>query len=230
MLHAPSMYLTIMKEMSQQLQSYLCVNAATETTHVECVSEDDVRGAFTHPRGQNCPQEGDSVFVGQKRVRVCNWGRSTGANGTQPSWPQMIRYQQEYHCVPTPSFTFGMHGVRHNGVEQVFSATPPLEALRVFGVARQEDVPQVADPLLITIADVNRAHFNADAVRNVYVRLTEEASVSKDPGKCGKISKDYARNLQRCSTMERALCTGLRRRRIRTRFGIPVPLRRPCTR
>ena len=30
MLHAPGMYLTILKEMTQQLQSYLCVNAATE--------------------------------------------------------------------------------------------------------------------------------------------------------------------------------------------------------
>ena len=42
MLHAPFMYLTILKEMSQQLQSYLCVNAATERTHVEWEGEDDV--------------------------------------------------------------------------------------------------------------------------------------------------------------------------------------------
>ena len=80
MLHAPGMYLTILKEM--------CVNAATERTHVK---------ARMMSRGQNCPRERDSVFVGQKRARVCNWSRSTGANGTQPSWPQMDRYQQEHH-------------------------------------------------------------------------------------------------------------------------------------
>ena len=41
---------------------------------------------------------------------------------------------------------------------------------------------------------------------------------------CGKIAKDDVRNLERCSTVERALCTGLRRRRILTRPGIRVPL------
>ena len=41
-------------------------------------------------------------------------------------------------------------------------------------VARQEDVFQVADPLLISIVDVSKAHFNADAVRNVYVPGPEE--------------------------------------------------------
>ena len=39
-----------------------------------------------------------------------------------------------------------------------------------------------------------------------------------------KIAKEDVRNLERCSTVERALCTGLRRRRILTRSGIRVPL------
>ena len=81
-------------------------------------------------------------------------------------------------------------------------------------VARQEDVFQVADPLLISTVDVSRAHFNVDAVRNVYVPLPEEDSVSKEPGICGKIAKDDVRNFGRCSTVETALCTGLRRRGI----------------
>ena len=46
MLHAPGMCLTIMKEMSEQLQSYLCVSAATERTHVEWDAEDDVKGGL----------------------------------------------------------------------------------------------------------------------------------------------------------------------------------------
>ena len=63
MLHAPSMYLTIMKEMSQQLQSYLCVNAATETTHVECVAEDDVKGGLYTPTRSKLP--------GRRRLSIC---------------------------------------------------------------------------------------------------------------------------------------------------------------
>ena len=48
---------------------------------------------------------------------------------------------------------------------------------------------QVAHHLLISITDVNRAHFNAHAVRNVYVRLPEEDSESKEPRNCGKLRK-----------------------------------------
>ena len=59
--------------------------------------------------------------------------------------------------------------VRHKGVEPIFSATPPLEALRVLlCVAFQEDVFRVEDPFLISIADLSRAHFYSDAVRDVY--------------------------------------------------------------
>ena len=92
-----------------------------------------------------------------------------------------------------------MHGSASQGSRTSFLGNTTFRGFESFGVARQEDVLQVADPLLIPIADVNRAHFNADAVRNVYVRLTEEASVSKDPGKCGKISKDYARSWAKLS-------------------------------
>ena len=45
--------------------------------------------------------------------------------------------------------------VRHKGVEPIFSATPPLETLRVLlCVACQEGVFRVEDPFLISIADV----------------------------------------------------------------------------
>ena len=153
------------------------------------------RRAFGPPRGQNCPPQGDSVFVGQKRVRVCTWGRS---NPVDLKWIDTNKSTTE----------FPRHRSRLVGVEQVF----------------QEDVPQVADPLLISIVDVCRAHFNADAVRNVYVRLPEEDSKSKEVGRCGKLRKTMCGTLNAAQTVERALCTGLRRRRILTRLGIPVPL------
>ena len=55
--------------------------------------------------------------------------------------------------------------------------------------ACQEDVFRVEDPFLISIADVSRAHFNADAVRDVYVRLSDEDPKAQQPGVCGKLRK-----------------------------------------
>ena len=53
--------------------------------------------------------------------------------------------------------------VRHEGVEPIFSATPPLETLRILlSITCQEDVFRVEDPFLISIADVSRAHFNVE--------------------------------------------------------------------
>ena len=73
--------------------------------------------------------------------------------------------------------------VRHKAVEPIFSATTPLETLRVLlSVACQEDIFQA-------IADVSRAHFYADAVRDVYVRLPDEDPKAKQPCMCGKLRK-----------------------------------------
>ena len=65
-----------------------------------------------------------------------------------------------------------------------------METLRVLlGVACQEDVFRVEDPFLITTTDVSRAHFHADAVRDVYVRLPGEDPKAKQRGVCGKLRK-----------------------------------------
>ena len=55
--------------------------------------------------------------------------------------------------------------------------------------ACQEDVFRVEDPFLISIADVSRAHFHADAVRGVCVRWPNEDSKAKELGVCGKLRK-----------------------------------------
>ena len=73
--------------------------------------------------------------------------------------------------------------VRHKGVEPVLSATPLLEAQRdLLTAAGREDMFDVVDPFLIFIADGSRAHFHADEVRDVHVRLFDENSKSKGPG------------------------------------------------
>ena len=193
------------------------MNAATERTRVEWETEDDVKERIWTPTRSKIARQKEIQYLCDRNVYEfatgaearAQTGRNPAPNGSIPTRAPLSSPRHRSRLVCTE--------VRHKGVEQVFSATPPLEALRVLiSVARQEDVHQVADPQLISIADVSRAHVNADAVRNVNVRLPEEDSESKEAGICGKIAKDDVRNLGRCSTVETALCTGLRRRRILT--------------
>ena len=82
--------------------------------------------------------------------------------------------------------------VRYKGVEPIFSATLPLETLRVLlGVACQEEehVLRVEDFFLISTADVSRAHNSADAVSDVYVRLPDEDPKAKQPVVSAKLRK-----------------------------------------
>ena len=44
-------------------------------------------------------------------------------------------------------------------------------------------------PYKILLIDVSRAHFYADAVRDVYFQLPDEVPRSQRPGACGKLEK-----------------------------------------
>ena len=93
--------------------------------------------------------------------------------------------------------------VRRKRVEPIFSATPPLETLRVLlSVACEEDVFHGEDPFLISTADVSRAHLYADAVRDVHIRLPDEDPKAKQPG-VWETAKDDVRILGCCPTVER---------------------------
>ena len=74
--------------------------------------------------------------------------------------------------------------------EPIFSATPPLETLRVLhSVACQGDVFHVEDPFLISIATVSRADFCADAVRDVFVQLPSQGKAARRVPKASQISE-----------------------------------------
>ena len=67
--------------------------------------------------------------------------------------------------------------IRRKGTESIFSATPPLESLRIL-LARAASEPPVRpcgrrnpDPYKIQLIVASRAHFYADAVRDVYIQL-----------------------------------------------------------
>ena len=114
--------------------------------------------------------------------------------------------------------------VRHKGVEPIFSATLPLKTLRILlSVASEEDVFRVEDRFLISIADVSRAHFHANAVRDVYVRLPDEDAKAKQPGVWRETSKDNVRTFGRSPTTARALRSSFGGERIFPRRGISVP-------
>ena len=80
--------------------------------------------------------------------------------------------------------------VRRKGVDPIFSATPPLETLRL-QVARlaSEDPKTSSDPLKCMLIDVSRAHFYADATRSVFIKLPDEDPKSGEAGVCGRLLK-----------------------------------------
>ena len=80
--------------------------------------------------------------------------------------------------------------VRRKGTEAIFSATPPLEALRaVIALTARENPAGRSDPVKLYTADISRAHFYADAVRRVFVELPREDPKSADKGTVGLLQK-----------------------------------------
>ena len=79
---------------------------------------------------------------------------------------------------------------RRKGTDAVFSATPPLESLRLLlTIAASEPPSRTKDPLRMYVADVSRAHFYAEAVREVYIELPKEDPRSQDPDAVGRLSR-----------------------------------------
>ena len=127
--------------------------------------------------------------MGHGGVRVRHRSGSTAPTGQKPVGLKWIDTNEGSAEAPRNRSRVVFTEVRHKRVQPIFSAIPPLETLPVLlSVASQEDVCRVEDPFLITTADVSRAHFYADAVRDVYVRLPEDPK-AKQPGVCGKLRK-----------------------------------------
>ena len=157
----------------------------------EWEAEDDVKGRPLDPREVKRAREKEMKYLWDMDVyehsTEAEARARTGRNPVGLKWMDTNkgstvapRYRSRLVCTE----------VRHKGVEPIFSGTPPLGTLRILlGVACQDDVFRVEDPFLISIADVSRAHFYADAVRDVYIRLPGEDPKAKQPGVCGKLRK-----------------------------------------
>ena len=79
--------------------------------------------------------------------------------------------------------------VRRPGLEPIFAATPPLDALRALLVKAASRWGRTNKELTLQLVDVSRAHFYAQAVRDVFVRLPPEDPRSHEHGLCGKLHK-----------------------------------------
>ena len=120
--------------------------------------------------------------------------------------------------------------MRHEGVEPIFSETPSLETLRVpLSVAYQEDVFRVEDPFLISIEGMSRAHFYADAVRGVHVRLPDEDPKAKQPGVCNELRKTMYGSLDAAQRWGEHHAHALEANRIFPTRGFSVSLTFWCT-
>ena len=206
-----------MSATSQQLQSDLCVAGnsdplqhrpplpkldilpadADEKPPEVWEAEDDVKGRPLDPREVKTALEKETEYLWDMEVyEYSTEAEALARTGRKPVGLQWIdtnkasaeaqRYRSRLVCTE----------VRHKVVEPIFSGTPPLETLRVLlTVACQEDVFRVEDPFLNTPADVSLAHFYADAVRDVHVRLPDEDHKAKQPGVCGKLRKTMCGSL-----------------------------------
>ena len=166
---------------------------ADETQPEEREAEDDVKGGPLDPHEVRAAPRKDIQYLWDMDVYECSTEAEsrarTGRNPVSFKWietnkgsAEAPRYRSRLVCTE----------VRHKGVEPIFSATPPLETLRIpLCVSCQEDVFRVEDPLLISIADVSRAHFCADAVRDVRVRLLDEDPKAKLPVCVGNCERLY---------------------------------------
>ena len=128
--HLPTVCQTIMKSMSQHLQSDLCTAAATDQPATsptsaeagfscggcrrrpqqEWEAEEDVKGGTLDRLEDKAARQKEVQYLFDREVRVLHRSGTEDTNGTQPSWPQMDRHQQKVPPKPTLPFTSGVYG------------------------------------------------------------------------------------------------------------------------
>ena len=77
---------------------------------------------------------------------------------------------------------------KRDGSMEYFSATPPLETLRILLSSAASRGDQVESDAAILYLDVRRAYFHAKAKRDTYIELPLEDDRSPNDGKVGKLN------------------------------------------
>ena len=157
----------------------------------EWEAEDDVKGGRLPPLLVHRGRRTEIDYLQGRKVygysTVLEARRVTGKPPLKLKW---IDTNKGGHDNPEVRSRLVCTEVRRKDQVPIFSATPPLETLRVL-VARlaSEDPRGQEDPFKAIHIDVSRAHFYADAVRDVYIELPREDPRSQEPGACGKLLK-----------------------------------------
>ena len=165
--HPPTVRQTIMSAMSQQLQSDLGVAGTSDPLQhrpplpkldIPAVDADEERpveweaeGGPLDPREVKTAREKEIKHL--RDMEVYEYSTEAEAlvrTGRKPVGLKWIDTNKDSAEAPRYRSRLVCTEVRHKGVEPIFSATPPLETLRILlDVACQEDVFQVEDPFLI---------------------------------------------------------------------------------
>ena len=74
--------------------------------------------------------------------------------------------------------------IRLPGKEPIFAATPPLDTFRALMIKASSKWGRSRKELTVQIIDVSRAHFYADSIRDVFVKLPSEDPRSSEQGLC----------------------------------------------
>ena len=96
--------------------------------------------------------------------------------------------------------------IKRHSMEEMFAATPPLEAKKIlFSLAMQRSQDKKS-PLKLLVVDVRRAYFHARARRPVFVELPEEDA---EEGMCGELLQSMYGTRDAASNWEQAYTDAL---------------------
>lgn len=110
--------------------------------------------------------------------------------GTEPIGTRWVDVNKGAHVNPEYRSRRVAQDIKREKREELFAATPPLEALNIFismSISQVEDRRHDKAVRNIEFIDVRRADFHATVRRILYVQLPAEANAGQ--GTCGRLKK-----------------------------------------
>ena len=177
-----------------------------EKDHEEATAQawDDVSGKELDAKEVQRARLKEMAYVQGKKV----WDKIDRQEALRNGWPvvatRWIDINKGDEQQPNYRSRLVAKEYANSEADGIFAATPPLETLRVL-ISEAATVEKSKGEKVIMIADISRAFFEADAVRDICVELPKEAKDHKDEGKdvIGKLrlsmygTRDAAANFQR---------------------------------
>lgn len=155
----------------------------------EAVAYDDVKGGELDAKKVHEARQSELRYLWARGVYGYASRRNAMARGIRPVKLKWIDTNKGDATHPNLRSRLVAMEIRRKGVEPIFSATPPLEALRCLVALAARESPGNPQPLRLYLADVSRAHFYAESQREVYVELPREDPRSQDPDAVGLLHR-----------------------------------------